>query len=262
MEKEYTKIGKVVQLEDGLYFQFGNSGEGDIFKDEYAYRHDFTAPCYVPESSRDEYNDRYPEYDCKAENGLWYSHQDLLKMCFDNHKMCDTLFALLKWETPETCIARMDSEDFKEFWNFVQDNAQVRWCGPIRLAGTYTVVSVPDKSYWEIDEVIKIQDDNGDIYKALLYELKDPETCHMTLWRTCRIPSYAVCAIENGDYSNLEEEKDIKNVKAFLDAVFDICPNGCMFDWDEKTLDSPYFCPQPEFGLACDVVEVKVYKNL
>lgn len=261
MEKEYVKIGEAVQLEDGLYFQLDNSGEGDIFKDEYVYEHDFAAPCYVPESSKDGYNDRYPEYDCKAENGLWYSHQDLLKMCFDNHKMCDTLFALLKWETPETCIARMDGEDFKEFWNFVQNNAQVRWCGPIRLAGTYTVASVPDKDYWDIDEEISIRDNNGDIYKALLYELKNPTTCRVMPWRVCRIPSYAVCAIENDDYSGLEEE-DIKNIKVFLEAISDICPKGYVFDWDRESLDSPYFCRYPEFGLACDVVDVKIYKNL
>lgn len=262
MEKEYVKIGKAVQLEDGLYFQFDNSGEGDIFKDGYAYKHDYAAPCYVPENSRDEYNDRYPEYDCKAEDCLWYSHNDLLKLCFHNNKMCDDLFACLRWESPDVVIERMENEDFGHFWSFVQPGARVRWCGPMQLAGTYTVITEIDKFIGcELDEVIEIQDENGDIYQALLHELRDPATCCMTYWRMFQIPSYAVCAIEYGDYSGVDEE-DIDNIKKFLDMVYQMCPKGCTFDWDKETLDSPYFCSRPEFGLACDVVELKIYKNL
>ena len=68
-------------------------------------------------------------------------------------------------------------------------------------------------------------------------------------------PSYALSALINGDYSGLEKE-DESALNAFLEReksidVWDIKS-------DEETGEScePYFSSNPEFGLACDCVDV------
>ena len=68
-------------------------------------------------------------------------------------------------------------------------------------------------------------------------------------------PSYALSALINGDYSGLEKE-DESALNAFLERekgidVWDIKN-------DEETGEScePYFSSNPEFGLACDCVDV------
>ena len=68
-------------------------------------------------------------------------------------------------------------------------------------------------------------------------------------------PSYALSALINGDYSGLEKE-DESALNAFLERekgidVWDIKS-------DEETGEScePYFSRNPEFGLACDCVDV------
>tara|TARA_R100000654_G_scaffold74358_2_gene108552 strand:+ start:841 stop:1116 length:276 start_codon:yes stop_codon:yes gene_type:complete len=68
-------------------------------------------------------------------------------------------------------------------------------------------------------------------------------------------PSYALSALINRDYSGLEKE-DESALNAFLERE-----KGIDF-WDvkrdEETGESsePYFSSNPEFGLACDCVDV------
>jgi hypothetical protein len=65
-----------------------------------------------------------------------------------------------------------------------------------------------------------------------------------------QFPSYALCALFNGDFSGLEE-KDIKHIEKFMK------DNEHIDVFDDKEPDQePYFTPYPEFGLACDVVDL------
>ncbi len=67
-----------------------------------------------------------------------------------------------------------------------------------------------------------------------------------------KIPTYAVCAVEYGDFSGLEEE-DIKNVKEFLRKEF---PKGFVTDYQNES----YFSTVPAFGKACEVIDVDFYE--
>ncbi len=63
-------------------------------------------------------------------------------------------------------------------------------------------------------------------------------------------PAYALCALFNGDWYGLEEE-DIANFNRFREQ------NKNIDVWDDKEPDSePYFTHYPEFGLACNVVDL------
>ena len=65
-----------------------------------------------------------------------------------------------------------------------------------------------------------------------------------------QFPSYALCALFNGDLDGLEDE-DIANFERFMEQ------NKNIDVWDDKEPDQePYFAPYPEFGLACDVVDL------
>lgn len=65
-----------------------------------------------------------------------------------------------------------------------------------------------------------------------------------------QFPSYALCALFNGDLEGLEDD-DIANFNRFMKQ------NKNIDVWDDKEPDSePYFCRYPEFGLACDVVDL------
>ena len=65
-----------------------------------------------------------------------------------------------------------------------------------------------------------------------------------------QFPSYALCALFNGDYDGLDDE-DIELFESFMER------NKQIDVWDDKEPDQePYFCKYPEFGLACDVVDL------
>jgi len=65
-----------------------------------------------------------------------------------------------------------------------------------------------------------------------------------------QFPSYALCALFNGDMDGLEQE-DINNFQDFLKRYEDVDV------WDDKEPDQEtYFSRFPEFGMACDVVDL------
>ena len=65
-----------------------------------------------------------------------------------------------------------------------------------------------------------------------------------------QFPSYALCALFNGDLDGLDDD-DIANFNRFMEQ------NKNIDVWDDKEPDSePYFCTSPEFGLACNVVDL------
>ena len=73
-----------------------------------------------------------------------------------------------------------------------------------------------------------------------------------------QIPTWALCALVNGDESGLEEE-DLHDLNLFLKrehyvTCWDVARN-------EKTDEpsEPYFCTSPDLGLAGDVIDVIGY---
>ena len=67
---------------------------------------------------------------------------------------------------------------------------------------------------------------------------------------TVQFPSYALCALFNGDLDGLEQE-DVNNFEDFLKRYEDVDV------WDDKEPDQEaYFSRSPEFGLACNVVDL------
>ena len=65
-----------------------------------------------------------------------------------------------------------------------------------------------------------------------------------------QFPSYALCALFNGDFDGLGDE-DIENFNRFMEQ------NKNIDVFDDKDPDqAPYFTHYPEFGLACDVVDL------
>ena len=70
---------------------------------------------------------------------------------------------------------------------------------------------------------------------------------------TYKIPTYAICAMVNDDYSGLDED-DEKNIKEFMNGF----PNGFLADWD-KNIENPYFSYYPAFGGGSEVIDVDFY---
>lgn len=70
---------------------------------------------------------------------------------------------------------------------------------------------------------------------------------------TFAIPTFAVCAIEYGDFSGVNDE-DQKEIEDFLSSNF---PKGFIADW--KEIENPYFCTFPSFGMATDCIDVDFY---
>ena len=66
-----------------------------------------------------------------------------------------------------------------------------------------------------------------------------------------QFPSYALCALFNGDFDGLEDE-DIKHIEKFMEDNNHID----VFDQTDTEDSEPYFCTSPEFGLACNVVDL------
>ena len=76
---------------------------------------------------------------------------------------------------------------------------------------------------------------------------------------TYQIPTYALCAMVNDDWEGLSDE-DEKNIKEFQDKAGQLCPEGHIYDWPDDVDSDAYFTHLPEFGLATDVVDMRLYK--
>lgn len=72
-----------------------------------------------------------------------------------------------------------------------------------------------------------------------------------------KIPEYAICAIEYGDYSGLDEQ-DKCEIMDFLSEEF---PNGFVVDWHGNEPEGEaYFSTSPEFGLPTNVIDADFYE--
>jgi len=65
-----------------------------------------------------------------------------------------------------------------------------------------------------------------------------------------QFPAYALCALFNDDLDGLDED-DITLFERFKEQN----KNIDVFD-DKEPDQEPYFCKFPDFGLACDVVDL------
>lgn len=73
---------------------------------------------------------------------------------------------------------------------------------------------------------------------------------------TVKFPAYALSYLINGDASGIEDE-DVENVDAWLESLSEYGPyQHFTFDYGDYEED---FYPHPEFGLACECVELKIY---
>jgi hypothetical protein len=99
---EYELIGNI---ENGIVYA-DESGNGMIFKSKEAYLHYPDEICYVPEYGFPK-NERI--YKGAVEDVVGYTHNDLLKLCDGNEKLCDIMFDLLDWQFPNTWLC--ENED-------------------------------------------------------------------------------------------------------------------------------------------------------
>lgn len=141
-----ANIGEVHWHDNLPYFLFGSSDNGFIFKDYEAYEKDWNAPCYVPEYAGEDASITKDgvEYECGGENCDYYTHNDLLELCFGNREWCDALFNELDWCYPETIINEEDDEDTAYYYRFIKPGAKVWWHDPAgETSGEYEVYQVP-----------------------------------------------------------------------------------------------------------------------
>lgn len=75
---------------------------------------------------------------------------------------------------------------------------------------------------------------------------------------TEKIPTWAICYLEYGDPSGLDEE-DVMMADAFINDNF---PRGFTMELvvDDANCIQPYFAHRPAFGLASEVYDVNFYE--
>ena len=151
---EYYKLGLCEVTENGYVFTGEYSNNGYIFKDEEAFEKNWDAPCYVPEGEI-ELVDR-----CE-----FYTHNDLLKLCYNNHKLCNSVFNELDWQYPETLLEDIDMHsDFRWYFDFVKVGTKVKWNDPSgEASGEYCVLNLPQEddlinNMWCANTIVLIGD--------------------------------------------------------------------------------------------------------
>lgn len=184
MGKRIADIGEVHWHNHQPYFLFGNSHNGFIFKDSEAYKNDWDAPCYVPEHAAEDaaITINGVEYECGGTKDKcdWYSHNDLLKLCQYNHKICDSLFEAIDWCYPETWLEDSENNDvidYNDAYDFVKVGNQVYWEDPDDgiSSGFYEVIEIrDDNDRWYSDTIVLISNSNSEA-EVFLSELMPDE---------------------------------------------------------------------------------------
>lgn len=75
----------------------------------------------------------------------------------------------------------------------------------------------------------------------------------ITFFNTFSIPSWAVCAIEYGDYSGLSDD-EIRQIEDFFE---DFPCDKFTIQWGEDE----YFSNSPAFGLPCTCIDAEFYEH-
>lgn len=136
----------------------------------------------------------------------------------------------------------------------------VKITGPLQNSAIVKVSGETDIEDLErIDKctVEEMEDVDVDDREAIDYADFDEESFiwdEDNMWDQYEIPEYAVCAIEYGDFSGLEEE-DADNIQLFVNELQNNIPEGYTIVWEEDS----HFESFPEFGLACNCVTARVY---
>ena len=75
--------------------------------------------------------------------------------------------------------------------------------------------------------------------------------------RTVKMPTYALCYLINADPSGLEpkEVKLINTSMRFYENIAKMYNGNIVYS---PVNDEPYFTWNPEFGLACDVIDCEI----
>ena len=71
-------------------------------------------------------------------------------------------------------------------------------------------------------------------------------------------PSWALCALVNGDTTGLTEE-EVKQVDSFEQECLNVVKSEGGTHFGQDTTGESYFTHYPEFGLACDCYEMTIY---
>ncbi len=180
--KRIADIGEVHWHDGQPYFLFGHSEEGFVFKDTEAYKNDWDAPCYVPEYAAEDHAITIDgiEYECGGAKDEcdWYSHNDLLELCYYNHKLCDDLFGEVDWCYPETWLDDRENYglDYNEYFDFVKVGSTVYWDDPDNKhsSGYYEVVKINDDGEpWELDTIILIANEYSEAEVTLSELMSD-----------------------------------------------------------------------------------------
>ncbi len=170
--KRIAEIGEVHWHDNQPYFLFGNTDNGFIFKDYEAYKNDWNAPCYVPEFAAEDHAVTIDgiEYECGGHKDVcdWFSHNDLLRICDYNHKICDCMFDTIDWCYPETWAEDYINHgtiDFNDAYDLVKLGAKVYWKDPDNdiSSGYYEVVSIKDGNHrWFADTIVVISNGSSE----------------------------------------------------------------------------------------------------
>jgi hypothetical protein len=211
--KEYPKIGSVKWIKGTPYFLFGNSENGMVFKDWEAYHKDWDAPCYVPEYAAEDAAVTVDgvEYECGGQRNVcdWYSHNDLLRICHYNRRICDAMFESLDWVYPETWLQEArDSIDYRYAFDFVKPGATVYWNDPEhdRCSGYWEVCEIcDDGEEWDCDTMVRLGDGNTEVYLSELSRYCPTEKLHDQAVRDfCVIKSW-FCSEPVRNYDELQQ---------------------------------------------------------
>lgn len=111
-------IGNIQYIHGVFKIRYGFSENGKCFKDEGAYKANMKAPCYAPESAFDD------EEEIKDN---FYTHKDLLEECGYNEELCDAMFSSLSWQSPDVWTNELDSDDFAQFWDWLEVGKKAYW---------------------------------------------------------------------------------------------------------------------------------------
>lgn len=111
------------------------------------------------------------------------------------------------------------------------------------------IESIPEVSEEDVENAEDWYDFGGNEIDNFIYD-------EDSAFDICNIPTYALCPIENDDFSGLNDEEE-QEVREFMQRLEEGCPNGYTIDWED--LDNPFFTQCPEWGLPGDCFVGRIY---
>ena len=168
MNNEFEKIGLLTFDASGIpYFCFGDTENGSCYKDAEIYQNDWDETCYIPENAKpdlpsmEEHGNHFESYD----GSDCYTHNDLIRICYGNHALCDFIFSELTWERPGMLLDNLEqrSKGWRYFYDYVKEGAKVWWNDPEgETCGWVIIDEVPSEdklpeNEWNTDTIILVR---------------------------------------------------------------------------------------------------------